>query len=295
MQEASDRAMDLRSQLEQRKVPLTLTLSVVALALSTLITLVILPVAEPSHPPATMSANVFAANTESSAQSTIYIFNFKVATGSSIDSIEITAPANYDLRGAAYIGGLGFQVSTFTVSDSKMKVIFQEPIHIPAGSLVTIEVGGINNPSAIGIHTFVIATIDSFGSVVDSGSASITITEPTILQSSIGDEHIQDGAVTTTKIADGAVDLNKMAAGVFFFLDDRFSALLEQITAQINNLEAELKGSISSEESERVAADSEESSARAAEDENLREEIDDLREQIAKLEAEIETIANSIS
>jgi hypothetical protein len=243
-----------------------------------------------------MSANVFAANTEASAQSTIYIFTFKVATGSSIDSIEVTAPANYDLRRAAYIGELdGLQVSSFTVSDSKMEVIFQEPIHIPAGSLVTIEIGGINNPSAIGIHTFVIATIDSFGSVVESGSASITITEPTILQSSIADEHIQDGAVTTAKIADRGVDLNKIAADVFSFLDDRFSALQEQITAQINNLETELKRLISSEESERVAADSEESSARAAEDENLREEIDDLREQIEKLEAEIEALANSVS
>lgn len=286
-------AVSLSSQFEQRKMALTLTVSIIALAVSTLMTVVLLPAAQPVYPPATPLANVFAANTETSAQSTIYIFTLKVATSSSISTVEITAPATFDLKRAEYIGGLdGIQVSSITLSGSKMKVIFQEPIHIPAGSLATIEIGGINNPSAIGVYTFDIATIDSVGSVIDSGSAFMTIREPTIIQNSIETEHIQDGAITTAKMADGSINLNKLTADTFSFFDDRFSALQEQITEQIDNLRTELKASNQSEESARVAADIDESSARAAEDENIRKEIDELREQIETLEEEIEIAAN---
>jgi hypothetical protein len=283
--------MHLGSQWEQRKIVFTLTLSFVALAVSTSITLLTLPVLPSVHPPAHLTANVFAANTEVSAQSTIYIFAFKAVTSSSINAIEIIAPTTYDLEGATYIGGSdGFQFSSFALSGSKMKVIFQQPIPLPAGSLAIIEIGGISNPSTAGLYTFDITTIDSIGSIIDSGAASITVGEPTILQNSIETDHIQDGSVTSTKIADGSINLNKLAADTFFFFDDRLSALQNQIIAQIDALRTELENSIQSEESARVAADSDESSARAAEDENIREEIDELRKQIEGLEEEIDEL-----
>jgi hypothetical protein len=156
-----------------------------------------------------------------------------------------------------------------------------------------IEIGGINNPSMLGQYTFAITTIDSTGSVVDSGAASFTLEEPIILQNSVNTEHIQDSAITADKVSDGSISLDKLASDVISLFQDQFSTLEEQLTRQINALQIQLESAIDSEESARVAADIEESSARAAGDEDIREEIEELRGQVETLEEEVEAIANS--
>jgi hypothetical protein len=168
-----------------------------------------------------------------------------------------------------------------------MMASFNEPVNISPGSVLMVEIGEITNPPSTGQLFFEVATLDSTGTVIDLGSASITINEPTILQDSVETEHIQDAAVTTRKIGDSSITLNKLASDVFFFFDDRISPLQEQISEQINGLRAEFEESIQSEESARLLADADESSARADEDEEMRAEINELREQINDLEEEV--------
>lgn len=283
--------MNALLQLEQRRIPVILILSFAGLGLSTLITIIPLPSVQPTHPPAALITSVHGVNTEVSAQSTIYIFTFKVASSSNIRAIEIISPASYDVKEAEYIGGLdGRQISNILVSDSKIRLVLQEPIHVPAGNLVTVEIGGISNPSTTGIYGFEIATIDSSGSVVDSGFAYVTISEPSILQNSIKTEHIQDGTITDSKIASSSINLDKLAADVFLFFDDRFTAFQLQITEEISTLQTEFEASLLSEESARATADSVESSTRAAEDENIRQQIQALEEQIEALKEEIDRL-----
>lgn len=288
-------AMSLRSEFEQRKTEFILAISLVAFAVSIPITLELIPLLQTARPPVALLANVFAANGEASAQSTIYIFAFKPTIGSSIKTIEIAAPTAYDIKGARYIGGSdGFKVSTFEISDSMIKVVLQEPIQLPEGSWGVIEIGNISNPPTPGLYTFTIATTDSAG-LVDSGATSIQVAAPTILQSTIQTAHIQDGAITTAKLADQSINLDKLAFDAFSFIDDQFSNMRQQLTEQINEMQSELEASIQSEESARMAADRDESSARVIEDENIRGEIDQLREEIKRIEEEIKLAANRIS
>jgi len=285
--------MSLGSQFEQRKVEFALIMGFAALAVSTTVSLALMP-EEPMSPTAGhLSVSVFATNSEVSSRS-IYIYSFKTASSFPINGIEITAPSLYDIKGAEYIGGSdSLAFSSFEVSDQKMKVILDQPATLPAGKIGMIQIGGINNPSMLGQYTFTIMTIDSTGSVVDSGAASFTLEEPIILQGSVNTEHIRDGAITSDKVSDGSISLDKLASDVISLFQAQFSTLEEQVTRQINALQIQLESAIDSEESARVAADTEESSARAAGDDDIREEIEELRGQVETLEEEVEAIANS--
>lgn len=287
--------MSLGSQFEQRRVEYTLTLSLVALAVSTYVILAIIPVLAPVHPPSEpLSASVFSGNSEVSSGPTVYIFTFKTTTPSAIKAIEITSPSTYDVKQAGYIFGSDeFKYSSFETSGSKMKLVFQQPIDFPAGTASMIEIGGISNPSAPGWYRFTIATIDSSGNVASSGSASIMLREPSILQNSIQTDHIQDEAITGVKVADGSINLNKLASDAISLFNDQISALRQQISTQVNTMQTELGASLESEESARMGADIEESSARLAADENIREEIDSLRKQIEALEGQIESVSGN--
>src|SRR5688572_2063281 len=83
----NNRTMSLGYVLEQRKMEFTVTASFIALAISTFIILAAMPVQQPvnppgMNPPGTLLANVFAANSEASASSTIYSFAFTATTSS---------------------------------------------------------------------------------------------------------------------------------------------------------------------------------------------------------------------
>ena len=283
-------AMSLGSQFQQRKMEFAMILGFAALAVSTTVSLALI-YEEPMGPPAgPLSVSVFATNNQVSSRSTIYVYTFKTATSSLINGIEITAPSLYDIKGVEYIGGSdNLAFSSFEVSGQKMKVVLDQPVTHPAGKTGMIEIGGINNPSMPGQYTFTITTIDSKGSVVDSGAASFKLEEPIILQNSVNTEHIQDSAITSDKVSDRSISLDKLASDVISLFQNQFSTLEEQLTRQINALRMQLE----SEESSRVAEDIDESSARAAGDEDIREEIEELRGQIEMLQEEVEAIANN--
>jgi uncharacterized protein DUF2808 len=289
--------MNLSSQIEIGKMPFIVILGFAGLALSTAIALSLVP-ASPGNRPATLSsANVYATNNEVSALSSSYIFAFKTETDSILAAVEITAPDTYNLERAEYDGGTDdvFKFSSFILSGPAMKFNFQQPTHIPAGSVAMIEIKDIKNPSNAGLYIFDIATFDSGGAIVDSGPASILIREPTVSRNSIGTDHIQDGAITTTKIADNSINLNKLAVDAFSFFDERFASIQSALTGQMDKVRTgledliqaeksarltadnELQDIISTEASDREAADQKESSTRAAEDNDLRAQIDELR------------------
>jgi len=286
--------VSLGSQLEQKKVEFALIMGFAVLAVSTAVSLALIPV-EPAGPPAgPLSTSVFAANSEVSSQSTIYIFTFKSATSSSINGVEVTAPSIYDIKGAGFIGSFdNLAFSTLEVSGQKMKVTFDQPVTLSVGKTGIIAIGGIDNPPVPGLYTFRISTIDSAGSILESGATSVTLEEPKILQNSVQTNHIQDGAITTNKVSDGSISIEKLGSDVVSLFQDQFSTLERQVTSQINVLQMQLESAIQSEESARIAADIDESSSRAAEDENIRDEIEELRVQIETLEEEVQKITNN--
>ena len=290
--------------MEMRKIPSIVVLGLAGLALSTAIALSLLPMPPMQSPPSLSSADVFTTNNEVSALPSSYIFTFKTETNSFLNAVEITAPETYNLERAEYVGGTDdvFKFSSFILSGPAIKLNFQQPTNIPAGSVAMIEIKGIKNPSKAGMYTFDIATIDSGGAIVESGSISTVIREPTISRNSIGTDHIQDGAITTTKIADGSINLNKLASDAISFLDERFASIQSALKGQIDKVRTGLEDLIQSEKSarttadnelqdiifteasEREAADQKESSTRAAEDNVLRTQIDELRIKLENLQ-----------
>jgi putative metal-binding protein len=191
------------------------------------------------------SAKVFTTDDEISATATTYIFSFKIASAGSIRFIDITAPVGYAVSGATFTGSsVLLQLSTFTVSGQTMRLTLPVAIPFSVGSQQTIQVSGIDNPSSVGPHTFGIKTLTSTGATKDTGSGSITLTNPLVIPDSIGTEEIEDGAIT----------LEKLASDVSEYFNDL-----------IDGLRTELLTAIGLEEAARNAADT-----------NLQDQIDNI-------------------
>jgi|GEM_PF-4763155 len=260
---------------------------------------------------------VFATNDEVSASSTTYIFSFKTASAGSIKRVEVTAPSGYGVGGATFTGSsILLQLGTLSVSGQTMRLTLPVAIPVPVGTQLTLQVSGINNPSSVGPHTFDFATKNNAGTTIDSGSASITLTDSSVGPSSIGTDQIQDGAITFDKLAADVLSyitglIDNLRVELLALIDAEAAARMAADTQLQSSIDAEAAAraqgdintlssamqytdsSVTNEAAARAAADQtlqsnidSEAAARAAADANLQDQIDDLTARVEALEGD---------
>jgi len=117
--------------------------------------------------------NVIPTNNVVNTKTTYDIF-FRTATAGMIKFILMTFPSDFDISGAPRLverSGIG-SGSVSPPSNSTLIYTLSNPVNVPAGTLIRLEIGRIVNSNIAGSFRASISTEDSIGNVIDGPTLS---------------------------------------------------------------------------------------------------------------------------
>jgi hypothetical protein len=134
-----------------------------------------------------------------------YEVTFITATTGAIDKIRMDFPAGTGVGAAGIIERIGIGGGTLLKSGSSITYDVTNPVSIPAGTFIRLEMFGMKNPSGSSTtFTADITTRDSAGNLIDGPSQTNVFTIKQIVSSDIANE-----AITNEKIA-GPISADKI-------------------------------------------------------------------------------------
>ena len=102
----------------------------------------------------------------------MYEVTFITSTAGAIDKIEIAFPVNTNVGPSGVIEKVGIGTGTLIKTGSTLTYDVQNPVNIPAGTFIRLEITGIRNPTISSSFTATITTMDSSGAVIDGPSST---------------------------------------------------------------------------------------------------------------------------
>ena len=102
----------------------------------------------------------------------IYEVTFITSTAGAIDKIEIAFPVDTNVGPSGVIEKVGIGTGTLIKTGSTLTYDVQNPVNIPAGTFIRLEITGIRNPTISSSFTATITTMDSSGAVIDGPSST---------------------------------------------------------------------------------------------------------------------------
>jgi hypothetical protein len=137
----------------------------------------------------------------------IYEIGFTTQTSGTIHEIEMEFPAGTNLDARILIERVGIGGGTLDISGNSLIYRLDDPVSVPAGTFIRLEIGNIKNPQTVDTQLAVtITTMGSAGSVIDGPTQTNAY-----FVHQIGTVHLANGAVTTGKIANDAITASKVS------------------------------------------------------------------------------------
>lgn len=140
---------------------------------------------------------------------TTYDITFKTATTGTIKSIILTFPASFDVSAATKVIeksgiGSGTLSPSCSISSCDLKYTVSDPVSVPAGTTIRLEIARILNSDTAG--SFKVGILTEAQVRIDGPTQS-----PSFPIKAIGTNDIADSAITSSKIAANAVTSSKIA------------------------------------------------------------------------------------
>jgi hypothetical protein len=149
---------------------------------------------------------------------TTYDISFKTATTGTIKAINMTFPSSFDVSAASKLierSGIGFG-SLSASSSTTLIYNVSNPVSIPAGTRIALEIGRIVNSNVQGNFQVSITTENRIATIMDGPTKSFSFPIKDIGTNDIGansvtSSKIADNSITSSKIADNSITSSKIA------------------------------------------------------------------------------------
>lgn len=137
-----------------------------------------------------------------------YEISFFTQTTGTIHRIDVNFPEGTIISGRVLNEKVGIGPGTLTASGTTLTYTVKNPVEIPAGTYIRLEVGMINNPPTGGVPLIVtITTRGALNDVIDGPTSTNAY-----FMKQIQSDQLANGAVTTDKLANGAVTSSKLSS-----------------------------------------------------------------------------------
>jgi hypothetical protein len=138
----------------------------------------------------------------------IYEVSFTTQTSGTIHRIELVFPVGTVVDGRLLIEREGIGPGPLVSSGNTLTYIVNNPVPVPEGTHIRLEIGNIRNPSTFDVPlTITITTRGALNAIIDGPTATNAY-----IMKQIGSEDLANGAVTTEKLANGAVTSGKVSS-----------------------------------------------------------------------------------
>jgi hypothetical protein len=149
---------------------------------------------------------------------TTYDISFKTATTGTIKAINMTFPSSFDVSAASkLIERSGIGSGSLSASSSTTLIYnVSNPVNVPVGTRIALEIGRIVNSNVEGNFQVSITTENRIATIIDGPTKSFSfpikdIGTNDIAANSVTSSKIADNSVTSSKIADNSVTSSKIA------------------------------------------------------------------------------------
>jgi hypothetical protein len=159
---------------------------------------------------------------------TTYDISFKTATTGTIKTIHMTFPSSFDVSAASkLIERSGVGSGSLSASSSTTLIYnVSNPVSVPAGTRIALEIGRIVNSNVEGNFQVSITTENRIATIIDGPTKSFSfpikyigtndiaansVTSSKIPDNSITSSKITDNSITGSKITDNSVTSSKIA------------------------------------------------------------------------------------
>ena len=133
---------------------------------------------------------------------------FYTQTTGTIHRIDIGFPDGTNLDGRALNEKVGIGPGSLTASGNTISYIVADPVEVPAGTYIRLEIGALNNPPTGGVPlTVTITTRGALNAIIDGPTDTNAF-----FMKQIQSDQLANGAVTTDKLANGAVTSSKLSS-----------------------------------------------------------------------------------